>query len=65
MILHFVKLSTGISDVFRQKCRIGEKSFKNGVDKIKMQVYNAGRKGKGVFRAAGSAPAMKDAFVFL
>ena len=41
------------------------KKFQKWVDKIKMQVYNAGRKGKGVFRAAGSAPAMKDAFVFL
>ena len=64
MILHFVKLSTGISDVFRQKCRIEEKIQKR-VDKTQLQVYNAAHKGKGVFRAAGSAPAMKDAFVFL
>ena len=41
------------------------KKFQKWVDKIKMQVYNAAHKGKGVFRAAGSAPAMKDAFVFL
>ena len=41
------------------------KKFQKRVDKIKMQVYNAAHKGKGVFRAAGSVPAMKGAFAFL
>ena len=41
------------------------KKFQKRVDKIKMQVYNAAHKGKGVFRDAGSVPAMKGAFAFL